>query len=267
MLPTDPWPVLWTCSEVDTASPAATGLAVKAATQVLWALSGQQFGLSSITMRPCRRSCPGVVGWRPEWPVAYGWPYPTLVDGAWINLACGSCPGECGCNPLHEAVLPGPVRAVIEVKLDGVELAATAYRLDRHAAAAGDLLVRVDGDSWPRCQDLALADSQAGTWSVQAQYGMDVPEMGQLAVGEFACEWLKALRGEDCRSAAIARTVTSMTRAGVTLQLPDPTSLLDQGKLGLALCDWFIQAVNPAGLRSRARVLSPDSLPPRRTGV
>jgi hypothetical protein len=266
MTAVDPWPVNWAaCPAACEQSPAATGLAVKAASQILGWLTGGQFGTNAVTMRPCRRDCfPGVGWFRPLWPGEVGWPHPALVDGAWINLGCGSCGPSCGCGRLEEAVLPGPVYELDAVRVDGVVLPTSAYRLDRDPSAAGDLLVRVDGGAWPRCQDLAADHTQPGTWAVTARYGVPVPEAGQLAVGEFACEWFKAMDGQAC---GLPAQVTSLARQGVTISLEDPTQVVEKGLLGLPLCDWFIRATNPHGLLAPPRVLSPDTLPPRRSGV
>jgi hypothetical protein len=250
-----PWPVLWPeCKAVETASPAATGYAVQAATNILHGLSGRRYGLETVTVRPCRRDCYG-------WPFPNGWyqweagpVWPVLFGGVWMNLTCGSCQGGCQCTTLQEVLLPGPVASVTEVKVDGVVLASggSAYQL-----VDGRVLVRTDGGSWPRCNDLAKPDTAAGTWSVTARYGLAVPTDGQLAVGELACEVLRAMGGEDC---SLPRQVTSLARQGVTISFPDPTDLLDKGKLGLVLSDRFIQSVNPHGLQRRARVASPDTL-------
>lgn len=259
----DPWPVDWSaCTLVDGASPAATGTAVACASYVLHALSGRQFGLTSVTLRPCRRDCfpDGIL------PDGYGlWlgGYPTaaLVGGVWMNLTCYSCSGSCSCSRLEELWLAGPVRDVVQVKVNGTPLATGgAYRLD-----ASQFLVRVDGGSWPLCQDLSLDDSQPGTWSVTARFGRDVPTLGQVAVGELACEFLRGFRGEDC---ALPRSVVNLARQGVTMAFPDPATLLENHRLGLRISDLFIDSVNPHHLAQRSRVLSPDTLArrPRRVG-
>jgi hypothetical protein len=262
MLTTTPWEPRWTCADVETASPAATGMAALAATQILDSLSGSQFGFTSVVLRPCRRSCVGNV-LASDLSMA-GYPWPTWYGGsAWVNLGCGGCTGDCSCTTLAEAELPGQVYDVTEVKLDGVVVTGTAYRLDQSPRAAGTLLVRLDGGTWPTCQNLALSDG-AGTWLVTARYGQPVPELGSLAVGELACEFLKGLDGQDCR---LPREVVSLARQGVTLQFPDVTALAKDGFLGLVMCDRFIQAVNPQRRRRMVRVASPDRRGIRQVGV
>jgi len=257
--PCDPWPVRWVC-DVSAESPSATGYAVSAATRILWALTGRQFGTCSSTLRPCRVDCNSswpAGGWD-MWamPTTYGYGY---LDGMyWYPLGCGGCnTGECGCERVSETRLPDAVSSVTQVKVDGVVLSASAYRVDNNR-----LLVRTDGQQWPRCNNLSKNDTQTGTWSVTAVYGQEVPEGGQLACGELACEILKAMRGEECRLPA---GVTQLVRQGVTISVPDFGDILMHGRTGLWLCDMFIMSENPKHLRQRARVYNVDRPTHRRT--
>jgi hypothetical protein len=253
----EPWEARWCCDISDTPA-GEVDQARQAATEILDALSGRQFGACPVTLRPCRRDCAEVPwGWS-QWP---GVSYPTaaLVGGLWFNLTCGMCSGSCSCSALSEALLPAPVHTITSVRVDGSPLATGAYRVDD-----GRVLVRTDGGSWPRCNDLSLADTEVGTWSVTATYGQDVPVLGELAVGELACEILRACAGEDCRLPA---NVTQLVRQGVTIQMPDPTALLKDGLLGLPLSDRFILATNPHGLPARSRVYSVDRPASRRVST
>lgn len=247
-----------------TESPVVTAAAVAAATDILWALSGQRFGTCSVKLRPCRRSCRDTVfpdGWTP-WPGAIA---PPLYSGGggtggyWMNAGCAGCGDSCSCTTLPEVVLPAPVNSVTEVRVDGVVLTGSAYRVDNNR-----LLVRTDSGSWPYCQNLLKDDTQVGTWSVTALYGEDVPDSAQWAVGEFACEYIKASRGEDCR---LPRTITSLARQGVTISMPVITDLLKKGKTGLYLTDFFLAATNPSGLRRHSKVYSIDDTLSRRAGT
>lgn len=240
------WDVIWPC-DISTESPTATGMALGFATEILWGLTGRQFGLCTVALRPCRKDCYDTP-WPGEWPGSYG---PALVGGRWTNVVCGTCFGDCTCAELSIVVLPAPVNSITTIKVDGVVVTGTAYALIDNRK-----VIRTDGAKWPRCNDLTKADTQAGTWSITAQYGQDVPDGGDLAVGEFACEVLRALRGEECR---LPRTVTSLARQGVSIQFPDVSELFDQGKTGLYLVDAFIAAWNPRHLVRRAKTYSVDS--------
>jgi len=251
--PCDVWPVKWLCS-LSAGAAAVTGDALQAATEVLWALSGRRFGLCTVTLRPCKRACSDVPWPSGLWPsVTAGMTYPMPVNlggGEWLNLTCGSCTRDCSCATLEEVLLPGPVYDIVEVKVDGDVLDPSSYRLDD-----GRILVRVDGGRWPTCNNLNLADTQTDTWSITARYGEDVPLLGQMAVGELACEFVNLFLGGECQ---LPQPIQSLSRQGVSITYVDPNELLDNGRLGMRMSDMFIQTVNPGGLRARARVFDID---------
>jgi hypothetical protein len=258
--PCSDWVPYWTCDEYLTASPALTGYAVAMATRVLWSLSGRRFGTCQVTLRPCRQSC------YDSWP--WGWSeWDLSVMGTsvwsdyryWFPLSCGTCLSGCSCSQVSETVLPSPVSSVVQVKMDGTPMATGAYRVDNNR-----LLVRTDGQQWPQCNDLNKADTEAGTWSVTARYGEDVPQGANFATGELACEIIKAAKGEDCR---LPPGVISLARQGVTIQYPDVGQLLKEGRTGLYLVDLFLSSENPGNLRQRARVYSVDRPTVRRTNT
>lgn len=264
--PCNDWTPIWTCPErVSTASPTATGYAVAAATEIVWALSGRRFGTCEITLRPCRRECYSDQWWANTGSIWYGgvyapWGYPYAgPSGYWFDSSCGACSGTCSCSEISEVLLPSPVSSIVSVKMDGTPMATGAYRVDNNR-----LLVRLDGERWPRCNNLAVADTEPGSWSVTALYGQPVPVAGQLAVGEMACEFLRALAGEDCRLPA---GVQSIARQGVTINFPDAGEFLKEGRTGFDLVDRFLAAVNPYHKAQRSRVYSVDRMPHRRAGT
>lgn len=254
--PSANWPVTWTC-DVSTESPTITGAAVAFATEVLHSLTGQQFGFTTVKLRPCRDcgySTPFPDGWQ-SWPGTQPPPIGATGSGGyfgwWFPLGCGSCAYDgCGCTVISQVRLPAPVHAVTEVKVDGVVLATNAYRVDNSR-----FLVRVDGSTWPLANNLAKDDTQVGTWSVTAQYGQSVPTGAALAIGELACEFVRGLAGQDCR---LPRGVTQLARQGVTISLPDLATQFKDGLTGLYFTDMFISTWNPNHLRARPRVYSVD---------
>lgn len=256
--PCSPWPVRWTC-DVSTESPIVTAQAVQVATEVVWAMSGRQFGLCEVTLRPCRRAC-GDDYWSPNFDEFGGTAFvrPALIGGQWFNLTCGSCTGGCSCSSIFEVKLPAPVHSVVEVRVDGSPLVTGAYRLDDNR-----LLVRTDGADWPRCNDLNLDDTEVGTWSVTAEFGQPVPEGGAWAVGELACEIISAINGNDCR---LPRQVTQLARQGVTITFPSLTELFASRQTGLYLVDLFTATWNPNRLNRRSGVYSVDGALSRRAG-
>lgn len=254
------WPITWTCDTTGV-DPGIVSLAVTTATHVLWALSGRRFGVCEVTLRPCRRDCQGGAfydDFGPPWAASY-WPQPALIGGLWFNLGCGGCAGDCSCTAVSEVLLPAPVYQVTEVLIDGTPLVTGAYRLDNNR-----ILVRTDGDEWPACNDLNLDDDQPGTWSITAQYGEPIPDSARLAMGELACEIIRAATGGDCR---LPIGVQQLIRQGVTISFPDVGELFERGRTGLYLTDLFIATWNPSYLRTRSRVYRVDRPEVRRAGT
>lgn len=198
--------------------------AALSAAQILYELSGRQFsGLCGpVTVRPCK----------PQ----------------------GSClPSDpCGCCRVSRVALAGVVREVSEVLIDGVAIDAAEYRVDGRKWLVR--LADADGNRqrWPACQRLDRADTEDDTFAVTYTYGVDVPQAGLDAAVELACNLAAAGAGGEC---ALPAGVVRVTRQGITVDLE---RFLEKGVTGLRLVDAFLQAYNPAGLRRRAAVWSPD---------
>lgn len=244
----------------------STGWALEAATEVLWGLSGRRFGTCQITSRPCRRECANaypLIGHWWEMTGPYLYPRPALIGGVWFNMTCGGCGSSCSCGTVSEVVLPAPVASVDQVMIDGEIVPTGSYRVDDWR-----LLVRQDGGTWPTCQDLSAPATGTGAWTVTATYGEPVPTIGQIAVGELACELMKAcdpsLAG-DCR---LPPNLQSLVREGVSIQFTEDVQsrLRTDGRLGIWSVDLFLVSFNPKGLQNRAQVYSPDVHRPRVTG-
>lgn len=256
------WDYVPSCDLSDiTGSAAVSGAALEAATEVLYALSGMRFGLCTVTIRPCRRDCSGASSLGGWW--EYGsWPRPTFFNGTWYNIVCGGCEGDCSCTVLEEVKLPRDVYDIVEVKVDGVVVSGTGY--DLQYTSAGPMLVRIDGGTWPVCNDVTKSDDSVGTWSITARYGEPVPKLGQLAVGELMCEFTRALAGdENCQLPPNTQTVT---RQGITIEMLDPNTVFENGLTGLRFSDRFINTYNPGQLRDRPQVYDVDGPSFRLTG-
>jgi len=221
----DDWPIKWPClTSADDAD--LIVLAARAAQDILWGLSGRRLGLCHTTesyRAPCTSRCVGL----PE-----GTP-------AGVRYRLEEQPRSCCRIRLAQT----PVRAVTEVSLYGVALDPSEYALHR-----GNL-VRL-GLCWP-CDSECLDPPIRVSYS----YGVDVGALGELAMGELACEILHGMKNEDCRLPA---NVISVTRQGVTYDLGDAATLFAQGRIGLPISDAFLRASNPGKLMSASSVHSPD---------
>lgn len=223
-----------------------------AASQLLWALTGRQFGCCTVTIRPCRKKCqdvcciPGITdgGGFPWFPVHQ-------ADGTWTNISCG-CTDQCSCVNLCEINIPYPACSIDEVLIDGVVVDPATYRIHDFRK-----LVRLGAECWPECNDLTKSDSQVGTWSVTVTYGKEVPELVRLAAAEMACEIIKNCAGKSCR---LPQRLASITRQGVSVSFLDDMAFLDKGLTGLYFVDLAARTYNPKRLARRPLVASPDSI-------
>lgn len=243
------------CADWGTFSPTVQAAATAAATLVLWAATGRQFGLCENTVRPCGRfvgSCPdNRWGW---WLNGSGTWLPYIdTEGVWRNCGCGF--SGCGCQPDCQVYLPGPVDSVSSVYQNSFLVDPTAYRVDD-----GHWLVRTDGDCWPDCVDLNRDLPGENVFQVTYLRGTPIPPALLAAAGIYACEWAKACTGGNCR---LPGRVSSIVRQGVSVSLVDTDTLLNRGLTGLLEVDQVIVALNPRRLPYRLRVWSPDRPNPR----
>lgn len=257
------WPISYAacanCAILTSMSAGDQAMVEAMATEYLWNWTLKAFGICNVIVRPCRQDCAGAADmfWG-SGPFAHGslgqgaWPNPQHIVAGWTNVSCGFCPTDtCSCSGsrLQTLNIPGPVASVTQVLIDGVALAPSAYRVDNHA-----MLVRLDGQPWPRCQDMTLPTTVADTFSVAYARGRDVPTGGQIAAGLLACELAKAI----CRdsSCALPQRVQTITRQGVTMAMIDQGQGIEKGQTGIwAIDSWVSSITQPA---RPSTVLSPD---------
>jgi hypothetical protein len=227
----------------------ATGLApsrladlMMAASETLYMLSGSVYsGPCTRVLRPCHALGQG------GGPLGQSHQMPALIGGQWWNLGgcgCGSW-DMCTCRLAGSILLPVDHPISATVRIDGAVV--TDFRLE------GRSLWR---RSWPCCQDLSLPDTQPGTWSVTVVHGLDPPVSGKLAASALAAELVRACQAS--KSCRLPLGISSAVRQGVTIDASEFAELVSDGHLGLAEVDVFLAAVNPGGLRRRARFVSPD---------
>lgn len=209
------------------------------AVQVLWSLSGRQFGLWETTARPCPINL-SLSGYPMPWVAPF---VLTLNDGHWFNWPCG-CIGNCAVSGPRVVHLPGPVANVTAVTIGGASLDPSEYQLE------GNVLYR-KGAPWPR-QDLDRPLGESGTWSVTYTRGNPVPPGVDQLGGLLAKEFLAASSGGKCR---LPRNVRNVARQGVTYEVYDPRDIYANGKTGLSEVDLWLAAVNPNHLMSAPEVL------------
>lgn len=224
--PVTGWKTDVCCARLTGATEEQQILYVTAAAEILYDLSGRQFGLVSGEWfrdedSPCHQACvPGLV-------TGYPWT-PMRLGRDWINCGCG-----CECK-IH---LPAPVDCVTQVVVDGDVVPSSDYWVENR-------------------ENLVLASGGCVVDSVKYVRGTPLPRAGSIALGEFACEIAKACLGDD--DCCLNSRVTSITRQGVTMNMIDPLEFIEKGRTGMYVVDAWLQAVNPKGKRRRAGIYSPD---------
>ena len=224
-----------------------------ASRRVFEATGGQWWGCCSITVRPCRpNECGPQAGW-PAWaspamdplPV-HPWeslpaiPFGTVTaanETVFVNLwKCGCAPEGCGCGAVGDRlVLPyGPVRSIESIVIDGEEL----EREDHWILAADGVVYRIDGETWPTCQDTMKPNGEEGTWSVTYRHGLDAPPELVPLVAAYACELAKSCGGGDC---ALPPGFRVVNRDGVDFGVVEPAEYRQQGLTGFGpIDDWIM---------------------------
>lgn len=236
------------------------------ACDILYSLSGRQFpGVCTRTVRPTVDTC-ACFGFSPA--AGLGWWYwtPMWWGGAYSWFWQNECGDRAGCGTTSTVPLAGyPVRQILEVRIDGDVLPLLDdngnpnYRLDLRRN-----LVRMNDPStdpatprrWPICQNMALDDTQPGTFSVTYTWGADVPALGRLAAIQMARELWNSLNGDTCK---LPSKVTKVTRQGVSMERVVPIAdMLRGGSTGIPTVDAFIATYNPSKRKMRSAVFSPD---------
>lgn len=151
-----------------------------------------------------------------------------------------------------------PIVHVDEIRLSGVVLASTAYKI-----VDGRWVIRVDGASWP---------FGAGVWAspplieVDYTYGAAPPALGVNAAIALARQLALSLGGDE--SCSLNRKVKQIIREGtvVDIAVPGLIDSLREGFTGVAEVDLFVEAMNPHHLGRAARVIVPGQTFPTRLG-
>lgn len=219
-----------TCSHLESMPEETAEAVVGAATTWLWEATLRRYGNCPVTILPCKRTCSGYGSW-PAF-------VPFRSAGGWVNVSCGRCGIDCSCSAVDQIVLP-TIGDVLGVESHGVPLPAEAWRLVNHR-----ILVRLDGGTWPTCQNLDYAETP--DFTVIYIPGLAVPAQGQLAAGSLACQLARRYCGAKCDLPA---TATAVSRQGVSITL-DPV----QSPTGLWVVDQWVELVN----RAIPTVRSPD---------
>jgi hypothetical protein len=194
----------------------------------------------------------------PPVPASYGWTTAEIIRVASRILFLKTCrrfPGECvvelrPCDPCrvcnscctcdyHFIPLSGPypVIDIAEVKIGGVTIPDTEYRVDEYSR-----LVRLgDMGNWPRSQNLDHDPDDPAyddTFVVRYVVGRSVPEDLEYAAALLTCELKRACAGQTCN---LPDRVTSVVRDGVSFDLIDPAEIAMGSSFGVPMIDAILK--------------------------
>ena len=191
--------------------------------------------------------------------VRTGRAFPGACPDVWRPNGWGCGGGTCTCGGWPSLRLRSePVLEVSEVWVDGAILPESGWRLGDPGGLDANFLYRVDGGTWPCCQDIAKPLTEPGTLQVSYTWGRPAPAGGARLVELLACEYTKAWAGDSkCRLPGRFQTIT---RENLTATKADPSVLLGLGMTGIAEVDDWIAMVNPGGVDRPPKVLDPEMM-------
>jgi hypothetical protein len=205
--------------------------AVKAASYLMWALSGRKYtGVTTVTERYVR--------------------FAPLINTRLLQEA---------------AILNSRVNKALQLVEPWVS-AETRIRLRGQPVAKVETVRNVGGgivnpDSYFLVDHSTIQFSD-GALIVPADieisytYGTEPPVLGKMAARRIAQEFVRLWEGdEEC---ALPQRVTSVTRQGVTYTVLDSQDFLEEMRLGIYEVDLFLKTVNPNRAQKRSKVFSPD---------
>jgi hypothetical protein len=216
--------------------------AAKAASNIMWALSGRRYtGETTVTERYVCSYRAFRLG-----PSARTF-NATLLDGDVYNIPKEEFNDFAeltsdGLSPTSRIRLRGrPVTKIHAIRTRAGKIIPphTYYLVDHSTIQAAA------GVPWTPCNI-----------EVTYSYGSPVPTMGKMAARTLAIEFAKLWTGDD--DCQLPQRITSITRQGVSYTLLDSQDFLDELKTGIYAIDLFLRSVNPDKARAKARVFTPD---------
>ena len=216
--------------------------AAKAASNLLWALSGRKYsGVTTVTERYVCATLAYRYGSSSRNTRAdlvlgdvYNMPYSDMDSYTAVTTD--------GLSPQSRLRLRGrPITKIHAMRnRAGVIMNPNSYYLVDHST-----IQSVAGSRWSPC------DSE-----ITYTYGIEPPTMGKMAARVLAMEFCKLWNGDD--DCVLPQRVTSISRQGVSYTILDSQDFIDDMRTGLYSIDLFLKSVNPDKARNKARVFSPD---------
>lgn len=223
--------------------------AAKAASYLLWALSGRKY--SGVTTVTERYVCAGRTY---RYGPALDNNKAILVDGDVYNFFSDDL-------DFYEDMTSDGMTSTSRIRLRGRPVTKVHTVRNRVGAVIGP-------DKYYLVDHSTLQSVVGVPWSpcnveVTYSYGVEPPTLGKMAARTLAIEFAKLWSGDD--TCALPQRVTSISRQGVSYTLLDSQDFIDEMRTGLYAIDLFLKSVNPDKARAKARVFSTDTPRARRS--
>lgn len=254
------------CVDMDI-DPALIDSSLILASEILYNLTGRVWpGVCADVIRPVRDSCfSGAGRWFGSFGVSV---YGTALGRRLGDVGWASSPSfheQTGGTWLGEIYLPGfPVDAVSEVKLDGVILNASRYRIDNRRSLVALPQAGDTWGGWPCCQNMRLAPTEKGTFQVSYTFGAAPPPGGVHAAATYACQLALSANPITAGLCRLPQRITNITRQGISMAIIDPLTIIGEGMIGLPEVDTWVNSVWAGRKRRRASITALDQRKPTR---
>lgn len=157
---------------------------------------------------------------------------PVLIRGSLQNICCAACEKfECGCSNTTALRIPGPIKSINRIVIDGIELDKSSYEIIND-----DVLLRLDGLAWPTRGSL---DDQS--FMIEYTIGRSLSIAGRVAYGILICEFYKVLSND--KNCKLPTQLKSIVREGITVSSSENVDMLFSGRTGIYLVDSWLASV------------------------
>lgn len=187
---------------------------------------------------------------------------------ATVRPPCGSgC--SCGCSRYEVNLGLWPVTDLVSVRHEGVLYTGTNLTNTFHVnewryIARNDGEYIRPGNQWAIGGSSYDSATDGFVFEVTFNYGIKIPNLMKRAARALACEWVSQIGGQDGPCKLPQRT-SSITRAGITMDIASAVDMLQSGRTGIYEVDLAIVTFNPSKLQSPSFVWSGQIAKPRRT--
>lgn len=161
---------------------------------------------------------------------------PQIVNGVISNFPAHAQ----GLRNLH--LRHQPVHAVHSITANGETMDPALYSLRNNS-----YVVHNNGGVWAlNSNDLLITYT----------HGNPIPRAGKLCAIRLANELIH--QAKDDGECTLPERVQSVTRQGMSFAILDPQNFIQNGKVGIPMIDYFIQAANPGKAKKKAKIFSVD---------